>query len=328
MDRMFARIMVAAGILAGSFSYGWAQYALPSVSVSSLRGTPGHASELVSQAVMGTPLKILSRNGDWLRVETPEGYNGYVRSNTVEEMDTGRFGVWQRSPRVVVSATDQTYVYDNDSIMTPSHRVTDVVPGCILAIEGYATPYSATKVKLPDGRLGYIGNHDVTPLSEWAAMACDSAAVRLLEPAVTLMGTPYVWGGTSVKGMDCSGFTQLLFYRHGILLPRDASQQARVGKEVFLRQDGSALDYGLLDVLKPGDLLFFGNRATRKVNHVGLYMGDGMVIHCSGRVKINRLLDGPGADASLYLLSARRVEGEWVDSLSVASLPIYGLNNF
>jgi cell wall-associated NlpC family hydrolase len=100
-----------------------------------------------------------------------------------------------------------------------------------------------------------------------------------------LKGIPYSWGGTSVKGMDCSGYTKTVFLKNGIILRRDASQQAQTGIPVDISSG-----YGQL---RPGDLMFFGKKATdetsERIRHVAIYIGNKEFIHASGYIKINSL---------------------------------------
>ena len=95
-------------------------------------------------------------------------------------------------------------------------------------------------------------------------------ADALVETSKTLMGVPYLWGGTSTKGVDCSGFTKTIYYLNGMVIPRDASQQVHTGKLI-----DSVTNF---DALEKGDLLFFGRKATdtgtEKVVHVGMWIGN------------------------------------------------------
>ena len=93
-----------------------------------------------------------------------------------------------------------------------------------------------------------------------------------------MMGSPYFWGGTSVKNLDCSGLSKVSYLANGIILRRDASQQALTGTRL------SARDWRNY---KPGDLLFFGNKKTGKVTHVAIYDRDGYYVHSSGLVRRN-----------------------------------------
>ena len=104
----------------------------------------------------------------------------------------------------------------------------------------------------------------------------------VLDLAHTYMGRPYLWGGTSTNMLDCSGFVRTVMFLHGVYLPRDASQQALVGKTV-------AVGNQELDKLKAGDLLFFGNYredGSERITHVGIYIGEGKFIHEAGDVNI------------------------------------------
>jgi cell wall-associated NlpC family hydrolase len=101
-----------------------------------------------------------------------------------------------------------------------------------------------------------------------------------------MMGFPYMWAGTSSKGMDCSGYIRNIYYMHDMIIPRDASQMVKVGQKIEIAPDFSNIE--------PGDLIFFGRKATpeRKegVSHVGMYLGNGRFIHSQGNVHVSSLL--------------------------------------
>ncbi len=124
----------------------------------------------------------------------------------------------------------------------------------------------------------------VFTLNEWEFTIVDGSVIPinkcsplLIDAIATLyLATPYQWGGKSILGVDCSGFTQNVFAFAGVSLPRDASQQSLHGKENTYKN------------IRKNDLVFFDNK-ERKITHVGIYLGANNVIHCSGRVRIDRL---------------------------------------
>ena len=102
-------------------------------------------------------------------------------------------------------------------------------------------------------------------------------ASSIIRTAYTMMGIPYLWAGTSSKGVDCSGFVRTALFMHDIIIPRDASQQAYVGEHIDI-----APDFGNV---QPGDLIFFqGTYDTSGASHVGIYVGNGMMIHCGNPI--------------------------------------------
>ena len=142
-------------------------------------------------------------------------------------------------------------------------------------------------VSFPDGRTGFLKHDECRELSEWASTPVNMN--KIIQTAKGMMGTTYLWGGTSVKSADCSGFVKTAYFSAGIILSRDASQQALTGDIMPAEQ---------WDECQTGDLLFFGN-APGKVSHVALYLNDGKYIHSSGQVKINSI---DSADTDYYAI--------------------------
>ncbi|MCY7357215.1 MAG: C40 family peptidase [Rudanella sp.] len=140
-------------------------------------------------------------------------------------------------------------------------------------------------VKYPDGRTGFVTRADAQPYDQWKAKAAPTES-NLVGTARRLMGIPYLWGGTSVKGMDCSGFTKTVYFLNGQTLARDASQQVNQGTLVPTPNND-------FSQLRPGDLLFFGTPATaeksERVVHVGMWLGNNEFIHASGHIRVASL---------------------------------------
>ncbi len=277
-----------------------APWATPSISTAHIRTEPRHGSEMSSQALMGTPLKVISVNdGGWCRVETPEGYDGYINGNTLSMMDDRAFTAWRTSPRMIITSPYEVKAYADTVALD---IVSDLVPGCIVEGEK-AEDRQYTEVKLPDGRYGYVRSEYAADLAAFAE--AEPSARLIVDIAKAQTGAPYLWGGLSSKGMDCSGLTKMAYYGCGIILPRDASQQA---------SEGTAVD---VDSLMAADLLFFGNKETRHVNHVGIYDSDGCFIEAAGMVKRSPLSHN---DNFLY---ARRILGVDSTILTIKNHPWY-----
>ncbi len=221
-------------------------WALVSLSVSNLRAIPDHASELVSQVLMGTPLKVLDFKDKFYRVETPEHYLGWLDAKGLQLLTDQEMESWKKSDRFFYNIISGCAYHDP---IEDGEIVTDLVLGDLFKGEPVENGY--LRIWLPDGRSGYVKKSDCLSFDKWCSMEPKVNSVLLT--ARKMMGFPYLWGGASSKALDCSGFTKLLYYTQGIILARDASQQARYGEPV---------DISHMDNLEPGDLLFFGSLGT------------------------------------------------------------------
>ncbi len=272
----------------------WAQIRIPAAS---LRTNGAHSAEMATQAVLGTPVRLLDDNGEWWRVQTPDGYIAYVPSSSAVRKTTAEMRAWRANDnRYIVTSLYQVRVYNAPDSDGPRDVVTDLVNGCIVVATGQAGN-NKLNVVLPDGRSGWLDAAAAQPIAQWAAQNFDPD--HILDIAYSMEGTPYLWGGTSTKALDCSGLAKVSYYSNGIILMRDASQQATTGTRI------EAADWRSC---QPGDLLFFGTRSGR-VTHVAIYDHDGNYVHSSGRVKRNSV--DPESDSYLTtpFLHAVRIAG-------------------
>ena len=269
----------------------WAQVKL---SIATLRTEPKHSAEIATQGIMGAPVKVLEKRDDWYRVQMADDYIAYVPESSLAFKTEAQMKAWRKAKRYIVTAYDSRLVTEAHGDET----VSDLVMGNILELK--TSQGGWLKLATPDGRVGWVDAADVAELSQWSQQGFSAA--QLEKTARRMMGSSYLWGGTSTKVTDCSGLTKVCYLSNGIILQRDASQQALTGK---LMKKGT--DWHQYEA---GDLLFFGNEKTGRVTHVGMYLRDGKYIHCSGQVKINSL--DPTASDYPYLyspLSASRIKG-------------------
>ena len=273
----------------------WAQ---PRISVACIRVNPSHGAEMATQAIMGQPLRVLEKDDDWYRVQTPDGYIGWVTGSSIVPKSSSDMSQWRSNPdRLVVTSPYQTRVWATEKTQNLREVVSDLVNGNIVTGK-YNAKKSRILVTLPDGRQGWVDPRDVTPIDQWAAQ--DFNPDVILDIAYSMEGTPYLWGGTSVKSLDCSGLAKVSYLANGIILMRDASQQALTGTRI------EAKDW---PTLQAGDLLFFGNAKTGRVTHVAIYDHDGNYVHSSGRVKRNSVDPKSDSYLSTPFLHAVRIHG-------------------
>ena len=251
-------------------------YGVVTLSVANLRSQPKHSAELSTQATLGTPVAVLKENEGWYLIQTPDKYLAWVDAAGIALMDEQAINNWYSNKKVVfMPLTGHVYERQNEET-----SVSDLTAGNILELVAEGSDYH--EVKLPDGRSGFVEANSVSLFEEWISTRSTSPD-NLISSAKSMMGSPYLWGGTSIKGTDCSGFTKTIFFLNGQIIPRDASQQILEGEEVDSDKNW--------DNLQIGDLLFFGVPATadsrERVVHVGMWIGENSFIHSRGRVRIS-----------------------------------------
>lgn len=254
-------------------SLGDSTYALVCVSVAQLREEPRHSAQLVDQNIMGKILQLLKNEKGWYLVQTEYGYIGWMRRESFYRTDQEGIRSWKEADKVKAT---QLFPFIYSKPDEQSGPVTDVVLNATLRLEGKSGEW--TKVSTPDGRVGFIKSQFVSQNIE-QKIPPEKLRNTIIETARSMMGFPYLWGGNSSKGNDCSGFTQTVFKANGVDILRDANQQAREGEEIIP-------DDTFSNIL-PGDLLFFGS--GERITHVGISMGGAEFIHQSGDVHTNSL---------------------------------------
>ncbi len=246
------------------------------LSVANIRSEPKHSAELATQALLGTPVKVLKQEGSWYLIQTPDKYISWVDAAGIQLMDQSELNSYLEKEKVVFHSI-YGFIHSDTS---EQEVVADLVAGNILSV--MENLGSHAKVVLPDGRKGVVRQADLIDFETWKSSR-ELSSTRLISTAKSMMGVPYLWGGTSVKGLDCSGFTKTIYYLNGQVIPRDASQQIHEGEEIDKDKNWENLEVG--------DLLFFGEKANgdkkERVIHVGMWIGDNSFIHSRGRVRIS-----------------------------------------
>lgn len=213
-------------------------YGICNLSVMPIRKEGSHTSEMVSQLLYNELYEVLDEKPGWYLIKTLEDqYEGWIQAIQHEEISASAFLELQAQTRYLV---DQTVL---------EHK----------------------------GRLLSIGTVLYEPVFGAMTLPERFTPTLMIDFAQKLLETPYLWGGRSIFGIDCSGFVQLCARAAGKLLPRDASQQIQEGELVYF-----------LPEIQPGDLAFFGNEDGRIV-HVGMMLDNERIIHASGKVRIDYL---------------------------------------
>ncbi len=251
-------------------------------SAANMRLLPDYESPLETQVLMGTVVSLVDSTGYWRQVDAPDPYRAWINDIAFVEMSEDALRGYIAAPKYIV-LSDYSKVLSRPR--KDAQQVCDLVAGDLLLAQD--KPYRRRgfiQVALPSGRPGWVCAKDVTDFGKWARTLRPTGE-SLAAYARRFVGVPYLWAGNTPKGFDCSGLTRHVYFMHGILLPRNASQQARVGDAI----DTSGVLDGDFSALAPGDLLYFGNRETGSVSHVAIYIGDGHIAHSSKILRINSL---------------------------------------
>lgn len=300
-----------------------------------MRQQPDYESALETQELLGTVVEIVGEQGYWREIVSPQPYRAWATEKGLVEMTEEELKAYEEAPKVMFTGL-YGHIY-----MEPSFKAAtlcDLVGGDLLRVAEHAESDAGkgdgaeavlqdnkiklkgkwTEVMLPSGRKGHVPTKELKPhygfmsiaQGEGDAGSIDAQTTEaIIAQAEKLLGSPYLWGGMSAKGVDCSGLVRISHIMNGILLPRNASQQINCGDRVPMpvnprfrddRSDAQAFKEEMLarvQNLQRGDLVFFGTPASEpgkkpRITHVGIYLGEGRIIHSSHMVRINSLIPG------------------------------------
>ena len=224
------------------------QYGICPLSIVPLRAEPKNVSEQTSQLLYGEFFSILNKQKSWSKIQnTADGYEGWVNNKHFKFIEKSIFQKLQATNKRY-SAELVDFIWKDDNILFPTPIGSLVSSAQILGhrFEGK---------KMVDAK----------------------QKKNLVSTALHYLNSPYMWGGKSPFGIDCSGLVQCVYQLHGVQLPRDAYLQAEFGETL-----------GFIDESEPGDLAFFDDDEG-KITHVGIIMTDYHIIHAFGKVRIDRL---------------------------------------
>lgn len=225
-------------------------------SIVPVRATPSERSEQTTQLLFGELFDVVAECGDWLEVcNLRDSYRGYVTAGMVTLLSEAEYEALRPMPCSLVTTPVARVRRESDGtqLLLPMASI-------LYGVQGSAFQLCGTQYTIMDGSCS-------------SSLTCDA----LRSVALSMLNAPYLWGGKSVMGVDCSGFVQLVYAVCGCSLPRDASQQVHCGEAVHFLSDG---------VL--GDLVFFEN-AEGRIVHVGMLLDSAHVVHASLQVKVSKI---------------------------------------
>ncbi|GAF03098.1 C40 family peptidase [Saccharicrinis fermentans] len=221
-----------------------------------VRKEPSEASELVTQILFGETFVVLEKDKKWARIKMDfDGYEGWIDAKLIFSMAETEYELWKNTDAWMVSTPKINIVKDG----------------------------SGTTITIPAGSRIVFNGHDRNSFSIGkndyfiSGQIPSHKELGIREVATSLLHTPYLWGGRSYFGIDCSGLSQIVFKINGTRIPRDAYQQMELGTNVSFVEEA-----------RIGDLAFFDNEDGHIV-HVGICLGSGKIIHAHGEVRVDSL---------------------------------------
>jgi len=223
------------------------------------RKEPAHRSEMVTQLLFGEHFTVLAETDEWLHIKTAaDNYECWMSNRQFLPIKPATFDLLEKTRQPLSSEPVQLLQHKNSASF-------------LTIVQGSTLPFlRGRNFSLESQDYEFTGEH-ILP---------DPAKVsrtKLVATAKTFFNAPYLWGGRTQFGIDCSGFTQMVFKLHGVKLVRDAWQQAEMG---------TALSF--VEESQPGDLAFFDNEEGR-ITHVGIIIENGQIIHAAGKVRIDKI---------------------------------------
>jgi SH3-like domain-containing protein len=249
--------------------------AVVSKPVANMYSSATEQADVVSQAIYGRPLALIEEKDGWARVRTDDDYTGWMPASSFRRLAAGEPAYASKGRVAQVEALFANVYREPD--------VTRHAPLLVLPFEARLEIAAERderwlEARLVDGETAWVQRGDIT--FDTAPMPVDA----LVAFSKRFLGLPYLWGGTSTFGYDCSGYVQMLMRRRGVIIPRDAQPQA--GWKGFVPVETGDL--------QPGDLLYFG-RDDKHITHTGMYIGGGQFINATTHdrpvVQICRLSD-------------------------------------
>ncbi len=236
------------------------QYGICSLSLIPLRAEPSHKSEMTSEVLFGDCFEILDEQQSWSLIKLAhDNYEGWVYTKQITPVN---FDLYKEITHHVQAVSDLS---SHGILMRLGHdEMLHILPGSTLPL-------------LQEDGLFTIGETEFMFLGLSINPDARNITKEIEEVARFYINAPYLWGGRSMFGIDCSGFTQIVYKHFGVKIPRDAYQQAGEGKTI-----------DFLQKTLPGDLAFFDSE-DGKIVHVGILLNDSEIIHSSGKVKVDKI---------------------------------------